>query len=90
MNTMYISVGLLAAALLVSLVHYLKTKDDKLLPPKEPMIDLPEAFHGRATTFVATDEDVDVSIGHITRGDVRLDIERKHKKQLKSRPRKKR
>ena len=52
MNTLYIATGLLAIALIVSLVHYLRTKDSDLLPPEEQMVKI----NGLEADFVVFDE----------------------------------
>jgi hypothetical protein len=63
------------------LLIWLGIRED-VLPPKEKMIVIDEAV-------VVTPEMYDRGIRHVSRGDVRLDIERKKPKQMKSRPRKK-
>lgn len=72
MYALWIAVGLLIVALIAAVARNFRTKQD-VIKPQEPMVKIPDEFHG---------------ISHITRGDVRLDIERKSK-QMKSRSRNK-
>jgi hypothetical protein len=57
MNPLYIAFALLALALIVSLVHWYRTRNDGgYIKPQEQMIQIPESFNGLDAEFVVFDE----------------------------------